>query len=123
MFISLAYPDSISDKEITKQSGYHLDIMETYTELIPQENKHQVRCCPQKRQKQIKLQEHEHLLSMPFNISKFLNLLQMKFQLTCSVIEMTYCKYVQQFQIGKASFMGRKLDWNKTTMTMINYSN
>ena len=100
MFIFLAYPGSISDKEITKQSGY-LDMMETYTELTPQENNDQVRCCPQKRQKQIKLQKHEHLLSMPFNIPKFLDLLQMKFQLTCIVIEMTYCKYVQQFQICK----------------------
>ena len=26
---------------------------------------------------------------------------------------MTYCKYVQQFQICKAPFMGRYLDWNK----------
>ena len=33
MFISLAYPGSISDKEITKQSGY-LDMMEPYTELM-----------------------------------------------------------------------------------------
>ena len=33
MFISLACPDSISDKEITKQCGY-LDMMEAYTELM-----------------------------------------------------------------------------------------
>ena len=33
MFISLAYPGPISDKEITKQSGY-LDMMESYTELM-----------------------------------------------------------------------------------------
>ena len=33
MFISLAYPGSISDKEITKQPGY-LDMMEPYTELM-----------------------------------------------------------------------------------------
>ena len=33
MFISLAYPGSISDKEIAKQSGY-LDMMEPYTELM-----------------------------------------------------------------------------------------
>ena len=33
MFISLAYPGSISDKEITKQSGY-LKMMEPYTELM-----------------------------------------------------------------------------------------
>ena len=33
MFIFLAHPGSISDKEITKQSGY-LDIMEAYTELM-----------------------------------------------------------------------------------------
>ena len=33
MLISLAYPDSISHKEITKQSGY-LDMMEPYTELM-----------------------------------------------------------------------------------------
>ena len=33
MFISLAYPGSIPDREITKQSGY-LDMMEPYTELI-----------------------------------------------------------------------------------------
>ena len=33
MFISLAYPGSISYKEITKQSGY-LDMMEPYTELM-----------------------------------------------------------------------------------------
>ena len=31
---------------------------------------------------------------------------------------MTYCKYVQQFQIQKALFMGRNLDWNKTTIIM-----
>ena len=69
MFISLAYPGSISDKEITKQSGY-LGLMEPYTELtvmsvllrefilwFPQEN-NRVRCCPKKLQKQIKLQKH-----------------------------------------------------------------
>ena len=33
IFISLAYPGSISDKEIIKQSGY-LDMMEPYTELM-----------------------------------------------------------------------------------------
>ena len=44
---------------------------------------------------------------------KFLDLLQMKFQLTCLVILMAYCKYVQEFQICKAPFMGRNLDWNK----------
>ena len=33
MFISLAYPGSISDKEITKQPGY-LDMMEPYIELM-----------------------------------------------------------------------------------------
>ena len=33
MFISLAYPGSLSDKEITKQSGY-LGMMEPYTELM-----------------------------------------------------------------------------------------
>ena len=33
MFISLAYPGSISDKQITKQSSY-LDMMEPYTELM-----------------------------------------------------------------------------------------
>ena len=33
MFIFLAYPGSISDNEITKQSGY-LDMMEPYTELM-----------------------------------------------------------------------------------------
>ena len=33
MFIPLAYPGSLSDKEITKQSGY-LDMMEPYTELM-----------------------------------------------------------------------------------------
>ena len=40
----------------------------------------------------------------------------MKFRLTCLVILMTYCKYVQQFQICNAPFMGRNLDWNKTTI-------
>ena len=33
MFIFLAYPGSISNKEITKQSGY-LDIIEAYAELM-----------------------------------------------------------------------------------------
>ena len=33
MFISLAYPGSISDKEITKQSGY-LVMMEPFNELM-----------------------------------------------------------------------------------------
>ena len=33
MFISLAYLGSISNKEITKQSGY-MDMMEPYTELM-----------------------------------------------------------------------------------------
>ena len=33
MFISLAYPGTISDTEITKQSGY-LDMVEPYTELM-----------------------------------------------------------------------------------------
>ena len=33
MFIPLAYPGSISDREITKKSGY-LDMMEPYTELL-----------------------------------------------------------------------------------------
>ena len=33
MFISLAYPGSISDQQITKQSGY-LSVMEPYTELM-----------------------------------------------------------------------------------------
>ena len=33
MFISLAYPGSVSDREITKQSGY-MDMMEPYTELM-----------------------------------------------------------------------------------------
>ena len=33
MFISLAYPGSISDKEIMKQSG-HLGLMKPYTELM-----------------------------------------------------------------------------------------
>ena len=33
MFMSLAYPGSISDKQITKQSGY-LDMMQPYTELM-----------------------------------------------------------------------------------------
>ena len=33
VFISLTYPGSISDKEITKQSGY-LGMMETYAELM-----------------------------------------------------------------------------------------
>ena len=31
------------------------------------------------------------------------------------------CAAISNMQI--ASFMGRKMDWNKTTMTMINYSN
>ena len=99
-----------SDKKITKQSGY-LDMMEPYTELMvdkgfnisnecaakriyvvaPQENKYQIRCCPQKLQKQIKFQKHRYLLSKPFDDSKFLDLLQMKFRLTCLVILMTYC--------------------------------
>ena len=34
---------------------------------------------------------------------------------------MTYCKYVLQFQICKAPFMGRNLDWNKTKMVMDTY--
>ena len=81
MFISLAYPGSISDKEITKQSGY-LGMMEPYTELmvdnrfnisneyaakriyvvLPPKNEDLVRCCLRKSQKQIKLQKHGYLL-------------------------------------------------------------
>ena len=34
---------------------------------------------------------------------------------------MAYCKYVPQFQICKALFMGRNLDWNKTKMVMDTY--
>ena len=34
---------------------------------------------------------------------------------------MTYCKYAQQFQICKAPFIGRNLDWNKTKMVMDTY--
>ena len=37
MFIFLAYSGSMSDKEITKQSGY-LDMMEPYIELIVQKD-------------------------------------------------------------------------------------
>ena len=34
------------------------------------------------------------------------------------VIWMTYCKYVQQFQICKDPFMGSNLDWNKIKMVI-----
>ena len=107
MFISLAYPCSILDKQITKQSGY-LDMMEPYIELmvdkgstnirnecaakriyvvVLQENEDRVRCCPEKLQNQIKLQKHGYLLTKSFDVSNFLDLMQMKFQLTtCLVI-------------------------------------
>ena len=128
MFISLAYPGSISDKEITKQSGY-LDMMEPYTELMVDKGFNISNECAAKRiyvvvppgrrgssqmlpseVTKTKLQKHGY--------SKFLDLLEMKFWLTCLVLLTTYCKYVQQFQICKAPFMGRNLDWNKTKMVM-----
>ena len=34
---------------------------------------------------------------------------------------MTYFKYVQQFQICKATFMSRNVDWNNTKMVMDYY--
>ena len=76
MFISFAYPDSISDQEISKQSSY-LDMMKPHTELmvdkgfnisndfaakriyvvVHQKNEGRVRCCLQKSKKEVKLQK------------------------------------------------------------------
>ena len=102
MFTSLAYPGSISDKEITKQPGY-LDMMEPYIELmvdkgfnisnecvakriyvvVPPGKRGSSQMLPSEVTKTIKLQKHGHLLSKSFDVSKFLDLLQMKFQLIC----------------------------------------
>ena len=79
-------------------------MMETYTELIvdkgfnisnecaakknyvvvpPRKRGSNVKCYLQKPQKQIKLQKHGNLLSNSFDLSKFLDLLEMKLRLAC----------------------------------------
>ena len=109
MFISLAYPGWISDKEITKQSGY-LDMMETYIYRVNSPGKQdQVRCCPQKRQNKIAktwtLVEHaiQHLKifrfianEVPINMHSYRD----------DILQI--CAAISNMQI--ASFMGRKLD-------------
>ena len=125
MFISLAYPGSISDKEITKQSG-HLGLMKPYTELMVDKGFNISNECAAKRIYVVVPPGKQSSQMLPSEVTKtnkiaktyiihsiyiqFIYLLQMKFQLTCLVILMTYCKYVQQFQICNALFMGRNLD-------------
>ena len=48
MFISLAYPGSVSDREITKQSAY-MDMMEPYTELMVDKGFNIGNKCPAQR--------------------------------------------------------------------------
>ena len=61
-----------------------------------------------------KIGKQRILMSKSFDVSKFLDLLKMKFRLTCLVI-LQICAAIQ---ICKAPFMGRNLERNKTTMIM-----
>ena len=141
VFISLAYPGSISDKEITKQSGY-LDMMESYTELIVDKGFSISNECAAKRIYVAVLpgkRGSSQMLSSEFTktnkIAKTRTLVELvirrlkvfRFIPNEVLINMlTYiddilqtCAAISNMQ---SSIYGRNVDWNKTKMVMSIYS-
>ena len=124
MFISLAYPGWISDKEITKQSGY-LDMMETYIYRVNSPGKQESsQMLPSEKTKTNKIAKTWTLVEHAIQHLKIFRFIANEVPINMKSYRddiLQICAAISNMQI--ASFMGRKMDWNKTTMTMINYSN
>ena len=111
MFISLAYPGSISDKEITKQSGY-LDMMETYIYRVNSPGKQESsQMLPSEKTKTNKIAKTWTLVEHVIQNLKIFRFIANEVPINMHSYRddiLQICAAISNMQI--ASFMGRKLD-------------